>query len=89
MPIQPAASRWALPPADSADETEIVGVGADLEPGTILAAYRSGLFPMRVGRGGPIAWWSPDPRGIIPLDALRQSRSLRRSRCGVRGAGST
>jgi leucyl/phenylalanyl-tRNA---protein transferase len=80
MPIQPAASRWALPAADSADDTEIVGVGADLEPGTLLAAYRSGLFPMRVGRGGPIAWWSPDPRGIIPLDDFRQSRSLRRSR---------
>lgn len=69
-----------MPPADSADETEIVGVGADLEPGTLLAAYRSGLFPMRVGRGGPIAWWSPDPRGVIPLDAFRQSRSLRRAR---------
>jgi leucyl/phenylalanyl-tRNA--protein transferase len=35
---------------------------------------------MRVGRGGPVAWWSPDPRGIIPLDAFRESRSLRRSR---------
>ena len=54
-------------------------MGADLEPGTVLAAYRGGLFPMRLGRGGPIGWWSPDPRGIIPLDGLRVSRSLRRS----------
>lgn len=69
-----------LPPAESADDTEIAGVGADLEPGTLLAAYRGGLFPMRVGRGGPIAWWSPDPRGVIPLDAFRESRSLRRAR---------
>jgi len=69
-----------LPAADAADETEIVGVGADLEPGTLLAAYRGGLFPMRVGRGGPVAWWSPDPRGILPLDAFHESRSLRRSR---------
>jgi leucyl/phenylalanyl-tRNA--protein transferase len=27
---------------------------------------------------GEVAWWSPDPRGIIPLDGLHVSRSLRR-----------
>jgi len=68
-----------FPPADSAVDTEVVGVGADLEPGTLLAAYRAGLFPMRLGRRGPLAWWSPDPRGILPLDGLHVSRSLRRS----------
>jgi leucyl/phenylalanyl-tRNA---protein transferase len=80
VPVEPPPTSWLLPPAETADETEIVGVGADLEPGTLVAAYRSGLFPMRVGRGGPIAWWSPDPRGILPLDGFRESRSLRRSR---------
>jgi len=80
VPIEPPPTSWLLPPAESADDTEIAGVGADLEPGTLLAAYRGGLFPMRVGRGGPVAWWSPDPRGIVPLDAFRESRSLRRSR---------
>lgn len=57
---------------------EVVGVGADLEPGTLLAAYRSGVFPMPVRRN-TVAWWAPDPRGIIPLDGLRVSKSLRRS----------
>jgi len=57
---------------------EIVGVGADLEPGTLLMAYRSGLFPMPV-EDGLLAWWSPEPRGVLPLDGLRVSRSLRRS----------
>jgi leucyl/phenylalanyl-tRNA---protein transferase len=80
VPIEPPSTSWLLPAADAADETEIVGVGANLEPGTLLAAYRGGLFPMRVGRGGPVAWWSPDPRGILPLDAFHESRSLRRSR---------
>jgi leucyl/phenylalanyl-tRNA--protein transferase len=60
-------------------EGEIVGIGADLAPGTLLAAYRGGLFPMRLGATGPLAWWSPDPRGVIPLDGLHVSRSLRRS----------
>jgi len=79
VPVEPPPTSWLLPAADAADETEIVGVGADLEPGTLLAAYRGGLFPMRVGRGGPVAWWSPDPRGIVPLDRFRESRSLRAS----------
>jgi leucyl/phenylalanyl-tRNA--protein transferase len=66
------------------DGAEIAGVGADLAPGTLLAAYRQGLFPMRLqARGplglGPLGWWSPDPRGILPLDGLHVSRSLRRS----------
>jgi leucyl/phenylalanyl-tRNA---protein transferase len=59
----------------------VVGVGADLEPGTLLCAYRGGIFPMPVEAGGEelLVWWSPDPRGIIPLDGLRVGRSLRRS----------
>lgn len=81
VPVEPPPSRWALPAADGPSDGEVVGVGADLEPGTLLAAYRSGIFPMRLGEGGPIGWWSPDPRGVIPLDGLRVSRSLRKS-CG-------
>jgi len=59
----------------------VVAIGADLEPGTVLAAYRSGLFPMpiRQRRREVLAWWSPEPRGILPLEGLRVSRSLRRS----------
>lgn len=68
-----------LPDPAEADEHGLVGVGADLEPGTLLAAYRSGLFPMPAGGRRTMAWWSPDPRGVIPLDAVRTSRSLRRS----------
>lgn len=57
----------------------MVGIGADLAPATLLAAYRRGVFPMPLGRRGPLAWWSPDPRGVLPLDGLRVSRSLRRA----------
>jgi leucyl/phenylalanyl-tRNA--protein transferase len=58
---------------------DLVGFGADLAPGTILAAYRRGLFPMNAAPD-LLGWWSPDPRGVLPLDALRVTRSLRRSR---------
>jgi leucyl/phenylalanyl-tRNA---protein transferase len=72
------ATRWQLPSPSLADEHGMVGVGADLEPGTLLAAYRGGLFPMPL-RKKTIGWWSPDPRGIMPLDAMIVSRSLRAS----------
>ena len=68
--------------AQDADPGEdLVAVGADLEPGTILAAYRAGLFPMGLGPGGtaPLGWWSPDPRGVLLPGELHVSRSLRRS----------
>jgi len=81
FPVEPPPSRWTFPSPEGADEHGIVALGADLEPGTLLAAYRSGLFPMPMRRPRTIAWWSPDPRGILPLDGLRMSRSLRKS-CG-------
>lgn len=79
--MEPPPTKWVFPDPAAADD-DLVAVGADLRPGTILAAYRSGLFPMPLGGrdvGGVPAWWSPDPRGILPLDGLRVSRSLRRS----------
>lgn len=73
------SSRWDFPPIDAADANGVVAIGADLEVATLLGAYRSGLFPMRLHAGGPLAWWSPDPRGVLPLDGLSVSRSLARS----------
>ena len=67
-----------MPAPETADVDGVVGIGGDLEPGTLLAAYRMGLFPMPAGRR-EVAWFSPDPRAIIPLDGLRVSRSLHRS----------
>src|ERR1051325_2260586 len=34
----------------------------------LLDAYRNGIFPMALNKRGDIGWFSPDPRGIIPLD---------------------
>jgi len=63
-----------------APDQELVGRGADLAPGTLLAAYRRGIFPMpEDGVREPMYWYSPVRRGIVPLDGLVVSRSLRRS----------
>ena len=77
-PIEPPISRWTMPTDGPVDDSDIVAIGADLEPGTLLAGYRAGMFPMPFDRRR-IAWFSPDPRGVLPLDGLRVSRSLRRS----------
>src|SRR3989442_1034497 len=74
-------STWSFPAAESWPDDDLVAMGADLEPSTLVAAYRHGLFPMGLptGRSPVIGWWSPDPRGILPLDDLRVTKSMRRS----------
>ena len=81
MPIEPPTSRWQLDLGQATPGDDLVGVGADLEPGTLLTAYRAGLFPMGLGQEGnePTGWWSPDPRGVLLPGHVRISRSLRRS----------
>jgi leucyl/phenylalanyl-tRNA--protein transferase len=48
-----------------------------LDPVLLVAAYRQGVFPMAV-EDGTIAWFSPDPRGVIPLDTFHVSSRLAR-----------
>jgi leucyl/phenylalanyl-tRNA--protein transferase len=80
MPIEPEPCAWAFPLAAAAGADDVVALGADLEPGTLLAAYRAGMFPMPVDEAPAMVWWSPEPRGIVPLDGFHVSRSLRRTR---------
>lgn len=78
-PVPP--SRWAFRPSDRWPDDDLVAAGGDLEPSTLIAAYRMGLFPMQLDGIDPLlGWWSPNPRGILPLDGMRVTRSLRQSR---------
>ncbi len=86
MPTDPGPSRWSFGDPDRYDaDDDVVGLGADLAPATLLAAYQQGLFPMpadlptRRGRPAPPAWFSPVHRGVLPFAELVVSRSLRRS----------
>ena len=51
-----------------------------IAPDLLLRAYATGWFPMaREGvHGAQIEWFSPDPRGIVPLDAFRVPARLAR-----------
>jgi leucyl/phenylalanyl-tRNA---protein transferase len=46
--------------------------------GLLISAYASGWFPM-AGEDGQIRWYSPDPRGIIPLDTFHVPARLGRA----------
>ncbi len=48
-----------------------------LDPALLIRAYREGIFPMAV-EGGEIAWFSPDPRGVIPLEGFHLPARLAR-----------
>ena len=79
MPVPPPPSRWDLPdPGWAEPGADLIAIGADLDPSTVFAAYQRGLFPMHVSER-ELGWWSPDPRGVLPLDGLRVTRSLARS----------
>jgi leucyl/phenylalanyl-tRNA--protein transferase len=76
--------RWWRKPSDPwfdaelADDSGLVAMGGDLRPERLLRAYRAGIFPW-YDEGGPIFWWSPDPRAIFELDGLHVSKRLRRT----------
>ncbi len=80
-PVEPPASLWRFGPTESLESCDdLVAVGADLSPGTLLEAYRHGLFPMPSGEAAsrPL-WFCPVTRGVLPLAGLHVSRSLRRA----------
>lgn len=64
-----------FPDPSEADDDGLLAMGGNLEPETLLSAYRQGIFPWSEN---PITWWSPDPRGIFELDHFSPSRRLLR-----------
>lgn len=66
-----------FPPLTAATPEGLLAVGGDLSPLRLLTAYSKGIFPW-YSENSPILWWSPDPRCILPLEALRVSRRLQR-----------
>lgn len=84
MPNQHADHTTHGPASKRAPEPRTAGRGVaerELVDG-LLAAYQAGVFPMGGERGplgepGPIMWYDPDPRAIIPLNGLRVPRTLR------------
>jgi leucyl/phenylalanyl-tRNA--protein transferase len=81
VPTPPPPTPWDFALDRVPDGEDLIGIGADLELGTLYEAYSIGVFPMGIGDHGsePIGWWSPDPRGVLRPRELRITRSLRKS----------
>jgi leucyl/phenylalanyl-tRNA--protein transferase len=58
-----------------------------IDPALLVRAYREGIFPMALD-DGEIGWFSPDPRGILPIDGFhvpsRLARTLRTAAFDIR-----
>jgi leucyl/phenylalanyl-tRNA--protein transferase len=72
------ACQFRFPDPARADAEGLIAQGGDLAPSTLIAAYRQGIFPWPYDEES-LLWWSPDPRAVLPLDALHVSRSLART----------
>lgn len=68
----------AFPPLEQADENGLLAFGGDLEVSSLRLAYSQGIFPWPIGKRYPLAWFSPDPRGILEQKHLHISRSLKK-----------
>lgn len=68
--------RVLFPPVDEATEDGLVAVGGDLELDTLQTAYRQGIFPWPISVEFPLAWFSPNPRGLLDFSELHVSRSF-------------
>lgn len=67
-----------FPPVESADEHGLLALGGDLEVESLLLAYSQGIFPWPISKEYPLAWFSPDPRGILAFEKLHLSKSLKK-----------
>ena len=58
------------------DLNDVVAVGLDLKPKTLLHAYAQGVFPWPT-EGLPLLWYSPQQRAILPFESLHVSKRLK------------
>lgn len=68
----------AFPPIESADEHGLLALGGDLEPESLILAYTNGIFPWPINDEYPLAWFSPDPRGVLYTEELHVATSLKK-----------
>lgn len=67
-----------FPPIDKADENGLLALGGDLEVESLLLAYSKGIFPWPIGDDYPMAWFSPNPRGVLLTKNFHTPRSLKK-----------
>ena len=81
MPTPLDASVWDFPSLEQMPKDDLVTLGADLKTETLIDSYKHGIFPMhlQIENKREIGWWSPQQRGILPLNKINVSSSLKKS----------
>ena len=85
LPMSPSSLRFAFPDPREADEEGYLVSGGRLNSRTLETAYKLGIFPWPYRSWGReiVAWYSPDPRAILPFDGFHlPKRVARRIRSG-------
>ncbi len=67
-----------FPPIHQADENGLLAVGGDLDVESLLKAYQNGIFPWPISDDFPLAWFAPNPRGIIDFEDFHVSKSFKK-----------
>ena len=76
LPVPLLRSSDPFPDPTTANRDGLVAITMDLTTERLLEAYPKGIFPWTEN---PVTWWSPDPRGILPLNQLHVPRRLGRT----------
>jgi len=64
-----------FPDVTSSNKDGLLAIGGDLSVERLILAYQNGIFPW-YEEGGPILWWSPDPRFVLFPENLKVSKSM-------------
>lgn len=71
-------SKINFPPVENADETGLLAFGGALDTDILTTAYSQGIFPWPLGAEYPMAWFSPNPRGVLFAKNLHLSSSFKK-----------
>ena len=67
---------YDFPEINSADENGLLAIGGNLSFGTLINAYKKGIFPW-YNPGETIQWYSPDPRFVLFPNKIKIGHSMR------------
>jgi leucyl/phenylalanyl-tRNA--protein transferase len=65
-----------FPPVETSTPDGLLAIGGNLEVETLISAYKQGIFPWPISKEYPLAWFSPDPRGVLFLENLHLPKSF-------------
>ena len=78
MPVFQLTEELIFPHPELASEDGLLAIGGDLSVERLLLAYANGIFPW-FEDGGPILWWTLNPRLVLFPEQLKVSPSLRQT----------